>query len=150
MKAILKLTVMLLLLAGGLGSCDKDENNPTEIPFTDYSLEGTSCRWTNLGYDEKVIIINSDEELKNYIACEGENYPDIDFSQSTLLLASGYTSGVIQSYATTFLQNPESGYTLKVSLYVGIIDVMVKWQVPIRIQKISNIENVVLKIETIY
>jgi hypothetical protein len=37
---------------------------PINVPFTIYSLEGTSCKWINLNYDETVIVINSNEKLK--------------------------------------------------------------------------------------
>lgn len=62
---------------------------PIDIPFTVYSLSGTSCQWINLNYDEQVIIINSTEELENYISCHEGTCPAIDFSQSTLLVANG-------------------------------------------------------------
>jgi hypothetical protein len=60
------------------------------IPFTEYPLDSLSCQWTNIASDT-VIMINSNEELENYITCAGNNYPAIDFSQYSLLFVHGNT-----------------------------------------------------------
>jgi len=112
MKAtLLKLTTLLLILAGIAASCKPEvepdvnvvelrQHYPINIPFEEYSLEGTSCQWTNLPYDEKVIIINSNEELEKYITCTGKNYPEIDFTKNTLLLVSGKANNSIAKNIT--------------------------------------------------
>lgn len=65
------------------------------IPLTEYTLSGSSCQWQNLNYNgqDSIIIINSDEELSNYISCTSGTYPAIDFTENTLLIASGVLSG---------------------------------------------------------
>jgi len=55
------------------------QDYPIEIPFTEYSLVGTSCQWVNLNYDDKLIIVNNNEGLKSHISCSDENYQEIDF-----------------------------------------------------------------------
>ena len=63
-----------------------------EIPFTEYVLDD-SCqlRWENLNNDT-IIVINSKEELENYIMCATDStYPAIDFSQNSLLLLKEIT-----------------------------------------------------------
>jgi hypothetical protein len=65
-KIILKTAAILLVMAGMMIACKEDENKPIEIPFTEYSLAETSCQWINLDYDNKIIVINSNDELKNY------------------------------------------------------------------------------------
>ncbi|MDR0763074.1 MAG: hypothetical protein LBF01_01070, partial [Bacteroidales bacterium] len=65
-KTILKKSAILLILAGMIIACKEEENKPIEIPFTEYSLAETSCQWINLDYDNKIIVINSNEELENY------------------------------------------------------------------------------------
>ncbi|MDR1739776.1 MAG: hypothetical protein LBR45_03375, partial [Bacteroidales bacterium] len=63
---------------------------PKEIPFIEYSLESTSCEWIDLRhYKDTVIVINSDEELENYLVCTDGSYQEIDFSKYTLLLTNG-------------------------------------------------------------
>ncbi|MDR2774351.1 MAG: hypothetical protein LBC19_06350, partial [Tannerella sp.] len=78
-KIQLKLAAVLLILAGNLISCE-DKEIPVEIPFTEYSLSGTHCRWTY--YGDNVLIVNSVEELEKYITIYIEDgyYPEIDFS----------------------------------------------------------------------
>ena len=63
---------------------------PIEIPFVEYSLSETMCLWTNIfePFTQKTFIINSYEELENYISCADGDYPEIDFTQNTLILVS--------------------------------------------------------------
>jgi hypothetical protein len=98
---------MGLFLAVG---CKKDDEKkpqepdyPIEIPFMEYSLAGT-CQWINLAYDNTIIVINSNEQLSQYMACTGGGYPEIDFEKQTLLLASGKTNSGIIKLATKDLQ----------------------------------------------
>jgi hypothetical protein len=97
-KTLLQTAAILLILAGMIIACgkEKEEEKTIEIPFTEYSLIGTSCQWSNLGYDGKLIVINSNAELENYVICTDGAFPEIDFSKNTLLLASGCTISGIQ------------------------------------------------------
>ena len=49
MKKLLNLTVFLLILAGVLSACKKPDDTkidyPINVPFEDYSLIGTECKW---------------------------------------------------------------------------------------------------------
>jgi hypothetical protein len=97
MKKILKLTAILLIVAGSFSCGDKEDEfgEPKEISFTEYSLAGTSCQWTNIDYGDKVVVINSNKELEQYVTCTEGSYPEIDFSKNTLVLASGVAGGGI-------------------------------------------------------
>jgi len=86
---------------GGIGG--EEPTYPTDIPFTEYSLAET-CQWTNLAYDNTVIVINSDEKLSQYMACTSGGYPEIDFEKQALLLASGATNSGIIKLTTKNLQ----------------------------------------------
>jgi hypothetical protein len=109
-----------------------------EIPFTEYSLEGTSCQWVNLNYDEEVIIINSAEELENYISCTEGTYPDIDFSQHTLLLASGTACRGIDKIHKNLLQLSCNEYELNIELILNNTDVLKKWTVAFVVRKLTE------------
>ena len=116
-------------------------NYPIEIPFTEYSLEGTSCQWTNLNYDDddKLIVINSDEELKSYIDCSDANYPKIDFSKHILLLAHGIAPASVANVScSSLLQFSEQSYEMKVEIVVGHAAVLSNWQVSIIVDKVVN------------
>ena len=66
-------------------------NNGQYIPITDY-VSNDDCQWTNLAYDNKeIILINSRSEMEKYCSCSEGSFNDIDFSNKTLLLASGTT-----------------------------------------------------------
>ena len=71
MKINFTIVILLLLFFTAIFSSCKDKpdepNYPFKISFEEYSLEGTQCQWTNLSYNDKVIVINSNEELGKYI-----------------------------------------------------------------------------------
>ena len=63
-------------------------DNPIESSLEGYSLYGTACNWINRKNDGKVVIINSDWGLQQYVSCAtNSNYHSFDFSKQSLLLA---------------------------------------------------------------
>jgi hypothetical protein len=84
------LHILLLIVFLYCFSCEKSEkeNYPKEVSFTEYSLPDSMGEWANLAYDGKVIVINSSEELEKHIISYNGTYPEIDFSEKTLLLVS--------------------------------------------------------------
>jgi len=152
MKTVLKLTALsafLLMLAGGLVSCNRE----TPIPFTWISLAGTdpTCDyWGNLTFDNSVKIINSLEELENYIDCPENRFLDIDFSRYSLLIAVGETSGVFRSCGlpTGFVKKNGNTYILRVTVGISMIQVVGPWISFVLVPKIS--ENAQITLETTY
>ena len=66
-------------------------NFPIVVPFTEYFLEFVNyflCEWTNLssGGKNRLVLINSNEELRNYIRCLYGYPSEVDFSNRTLLV----------------------------------------------------------------
>jgi len=153
MKTILKhtaLTAFLLILVGGIFSCkEKDYDNPIEIPFTEYSLVGTSCQWKNLNYDNKVIIINSNKDLEKYVNCmDGDNYPNVDFSKHTLLLISDIAPSTAKvTDIIRLTQSSNRKYDLKIVVEIGLTGNMYPWVHAILAPKISDRANIQLKIK---
>jgi hypothetical protein len=101
---------------------------PINVPFDNYSLFGTSCYWNlypNLPpspFDPFAVTINSNEELEQYIFCNPENgsYPDIDFTQHTLILAIGIVDFEISAYNTTNLQQlSKNDYKLNIEIHLS-------------------------------
>ncbi|MDL2256751.1 InlB B-repeat-containing protein [Bacteroidales bacterium OttesenSCG-928-I14] len=120
-------------------------NYPIEIPFVDFFLDETRYQWKNLNYDYrlpfyKVIVINSEKELENYIECiEGNSYPVIDFDTQTLLLAIGVVgSSVVKGDCKNIQQLSERRYEMEVEILEGHLTVLEEWQVPIIINKIND------------
>ncbi|MDR1983318.1 MAG: hypothetical protein LBQ28_00605 [Prevotellaceae bacterium] len=148
MRKILKLTAILLILAGNFSSCGEEE--PKEISFTEYSLVGTSCQWTNLDYEGKVIVINSNEELAQYITCTEGSFPEIDFFGNTLLLARGGTVNGIGKITISFFQNSTYNYKLNITVHLGITMVPEGWRVGILVPKLSNRAKISLDVKQTY
>ncbi len=116
---------------------DTLQNYPIEIPFTEYSLSETSCQWKNFE-SNKVIIINSDEELIDYIVCVDNDYSKIDFSKYTLLLARGVENYFVRPNSTRLQQVSAQSYVMKVNLQPNLAAVITNWQVPIVVNKLSE------------
>jgi len=134
------LVVVALFAAVG---CDKSEtppviNYPIEIPFTEYSLAGASCQWTNLNYDNKLIVINSKEDLGSYINCLEGNYPEIDFSKHTLLLAIGTTPNGIFEISNRLLQLSAIKYKLNIEILLGDTEGIENWYSALIVNKLSR------------
>jgi hypothetical protein len=145
MRTITKTTTflaILLILAGTFVSCeDKESNdlpfgNPIEISFEKYLLEGTASEWKNLRYDKSVIPINSNEELKNYIA--GNDFPAIDFSKHTLLLSSGQSHKWIMEADFLLWQTSHHKYTLELVAEAYTSKDIETWEYAILIPKLSE------------
>ena len=121
-----------------------------EIPFTEYSLEETSCQWTNFE-SNKVIIINSDEKLRDYIVCTDDDYSKIDFSKHSLLFTSGMASSspadVIEIRLQQILENE---YTLHLKVRPGLLGTPGRWYVSIITPKIQNETTITLNVQQIY
>ena len=112
---------------------------PKEIPFEDYSLTGTSCQWANLAYDNTIVVINTNEELNQYITCIDSEYSAIDFSKHTLLLAHGKApSSIVNANCNSLLQFSEQSHEMEVEIIVGDATSISNWQVPIIINKLDE------------
>jgi hypothetical protein len=135
---ILQTAAVLLVLAAGFSSCKKEkENEPVEISFTEYSLAGISCWWTNFDFG-KVTIINSNAELEKYVTCTEGTLPEIDFSKNTLLRAGGGTTNGVAKITTSFYQNSDNKYTLNVKILLNFTMVAEGWAIGIVVPKLSD------------
>ena len=130
---------------------NNDDNFPIDIPFTEYSLAGTSCQWININmeyYGSNIVIINNNEELENYILCTDGDFPAIDFSIYSLLLIYGLEGHMVAPNYQSLQQLSEQNYIMNVNLFSGFGSVITKWQVVIIVDKIiesAYIELIVTK-----
>ena len=99
---------------------------PKNISFTEYSLSETLCLWQNLYLNpENVIVINSMEELENYILCAEGDFSEIDFSCSSLLLVCMIDGQPFEIDMVTLTQYSDNEYKMNVKLshYFTSVDV---------------------------
>jgi len=143
---IFKHAAIMLLLAGSFVSCGNENNDPVETPFTEYSLAGTFCQWTNLNYDDKIIVINSNEKLASYINCLEGNYPEIDFLKYTLLLANGIVPNGCIIKKCLLQQLSINGYKLDIEILTDISEIMCPWVMALIVNKLKEESNIELKI----
>ncbi|MDH6356388.1 hypothetical protein [Parabacteroides sp. PF5-9] len=123
---------------------EKEPEKGVDVPFAEYSLEGTSCQWVNLDFQYDFLVINSDEVLETYI--EGTDYPAIDFSKQTLLLAYGFEGSGSYLDSVSLQQVSEQNYLMTVNLQMTIASVFTEWEVAIVIDKLDVESKVELNI----
>ena len=100
----------------------------------------------SIGHNYDFIIINSTEELEQYIDFD-ENCSTIDFSSHTVLLARGNTSSSpCELESIAFLKNNVSEYIWNVTIVVGYCGMPDIWVVSILVPKIANEEKVLLNV----
>lgn len=121
---------------------------PVETSFTEYSLSEISCQWKDFE-SNKVIIINSDEELSRYIDCIDKDYPKIDFSKHSLLLVRGRTASGIRNIDISLLKERTDKYNLNLLIYTDLTTVAPPWFISIVTPKINNKIIIVLNVQQI-
>ena len=127
-----------------------------EIPFTEYSLDEKippSCCWIKYLYNifpfrSEIVIINSNEKLENYTCVNDPkgwpcippciDYPAIDFSKYTLLLASGVEGYKVVPNYKNLQQLSTQSYVMKVDLLPFGAAALTQWHVPIIVNKIVD------------
>jgi len=149
---ILTFLALSLFFAGVFSSCKKTEpekpqlSYPIKISFEEYSLEGTKCKWKNLPNSNTAILLNSNDELEQYIACHESTYPVIDFSKHSLLLASGkFYSGILEPVVTDFLQHSQNKYSLDMEITLSDTAVPKSWVKALVVKKMTEESKVKLK-----
>ena len=127
-----------------------DPKYPIDVPFTEYSLAGTQCQWTNLGFDGKeVIVINSREELEKYITCTGSSYPEVDFAKQTLLLVSGATQNGVYTIIEKVEKLSPTRYKLDIMAVLNDDKPDKQWNRAVVISKLQKDNSVELHLTTI-
>ena len=126
-----------------------------EIPFTEYYMGYSSNCWKNLNYPPcwedrysdygELIVINDNEELKQYFICQA-GYPPINFSEHTLLLADGCTVQGIQEISKSLWKLSEHEYELNIEIELNDTTPVEKWIIALIIKKISKESNVELNV----
>ena len=144
---ISKITAFLLTMAVTAAGCstsnNEDEDHPIEYPidvsFTEYSL-GASCQWLNLIDDNngRVIVMNSSEELEEYVDCTGGSYSDIDFSKQTLLLINGVATNAISGISKKLVRQSDNLYVLDIEITSNQITGDQSWNMALITNKLSE------------
>jgi hypothetical protein len=112
------------------------------------STKETTCQMKNLNISNgELIIINSNEELENYLECTDHNdFPEIDFSRHTLLLADGAHGTGIQNVYTQLIKTGENAYDFNVHLLLRTTTVITVWMTKTLIAKLPSDAVISLKV----
>ena len=131
---------------GPLDPTDEDDFDPT---ITVYSLYGRMCQWTHRTNDGKVMIINSDEEMRKYLLChmDHNDYYAIDFSKQSLLLAGSVASSGIYDIRIKSMQKLDNNqYELDVVINLNAIPEPLGWDIAVLTNKLREDTHIELKV----
>ena len=147
------LLCVVFFIASGCRSED-DDIALIIIPFSEFSGMGVGSGmeyglWKNLNHDDRVIIVNSREEMKKYIARNIGDYPDIDFSKHSLLLASGTTMQGIGRSLFEFSKTSKNRYQLNGEIWLSDALAVTEWQKAFVTNKLSERSRVNLNVRII-
>ena len=135
---------------------------PIDVPFEEYFVhwshkdkDSIFLCWKNLNHDinapweGKAPIINNNKELENYLICP-EDYPAIDFSKYTLVIASSMTGSSLSGFSDVALvKNSTNQYTLTITIREGFLTMGDYWCVAILTPKIEDVATVLLTVNHI-
>jgi hypothetical protein len=142
------LWILLLMLSCSNNIEENNDVDMTNIEFSDYNLDTTICQWKNRDKG-KVLIINSESELKKYLECSGV-VSSINFSKHTLLLASGSTTSGIQEIRKNLIQKSDNIFELEITINLAITGVIENWNLSIlSFPKIKQGSTVILNVKYI-
>ena len=147
-KFTLSLAAILLIIAGIVVACNGEEPQPEifpqEISFTKFSLVGDGCQWVSFE-SGKVIVINSTEELRNFIVCVDDGrFFQIDFSKYSFLLARGSAESAVFYIDIDFSKEAAKEYALNLKIHTDVSGVAQTWMIAGITPKITSGANIVL------
>jgi hypothetical protein len=127
------------------GEDNPDDNGggvePIEIPLTEYTFAGTSCQWkTSIAnvISDKVIVINSGEELENYVVCAEGSYPEIDFEKHSLLLTRARVYQGISNIKERLQQLSANEFRLTIEIELNETRVISERNIAVVAEKINE------------
>lgn len=134
------------------GCAQKLDTLPRKVCYDIFSLSDSGYAWKEVAYphDNEVFIINSFDELKNYIIATRENSQSlpINFSKHSLLLARGVEPYNVRATIEGFLQLQSRDYVLHIKLSSNVATVITNWQVALISPKLEPGDEVILYVET--
>lgn len=129
----------------------RHDEEPEEIPYTElwkYSNERPCQREETQGRFPTLIVINSNEELEHHV-CDALDFPDIDFSKQTLLIAYGRVDSLDDAY----LQKFTTGYVLNLVLSGSVTSGLRNWEIAIvtdKLEKEKKVELIKIDYQPLY
>ena len=150
-----KYLFLIVLIWGvllGVCSCSEDDDTgsifhptpsdtvtiyPQKIPYT--SIEERIRLNSNNEEAHSPIIVNSKEELLQYVHGQSDFYSGIDFSKNSVLLLHGWAgNGVSDVIVRNFQVLSKTEYFLKVLVILTASDVEIHWVTAIITEKIDE------------
>ena len=146
---------VLFFIPSGCENKEKD-SDLIEIPFSEYYIEGDDgfvypslwLSWNNLKFDNTVIVVNNWKEMEKYLPEGALVYPDIDFSNHSVLLANGKTNYGISKITGKFWQVSTNKYRLDAEIQLNETTIIKEWCQALITSKLSDNSKVSLNAKT--
>ena len=129
-------------------------NGGSSVSYTEYTLN--TCEWDfswgSVKEEGNVIVVNSDEELSNlitHILCEeGCNYPSVDFTKHSLVVAyGGCRNGISSINITNFTQTSATELALHIAITTNMTDEAPVWTKALIVDKLSEHSSIKLDVD---
>jgi hypothetical protein len=137
MKKPLILFCLCALMGAGVAcdDCSEPESPIDNAPFTEYDIQG---KWINLEEPSdkgEILIIDNEETLRGHV--DGD-YPPVDFSKKTLLLAYGLEANLNNLIRVDWKQLSERSYEMTIFFQPSPLPANSKWQIAIVVDKLKE------------
>jgi len=139
--------------AGCVVTVKEEEIYPIVLPIAEYKLYPLyPCGWIlddvlpeAFTYDGTVYIINNSEEMNKWIRCMEEVVlPEVNFSNTTLLLTLGKSGAYLHLKNAFFVQESKMNYTLELQVFSGDFPSDSEWVFGFLVPKIEQNANIIL------
>ena len=133
---LLTIVVAIVMIMAG-SSCKSNKGAGTEIPFNEYSRTEFSFRAENFSPDDRVIVINNDDDLEKYTIKEDGSFA-IDFDRYSLILARGFTTSTVAGIEKYLTSTSRHSYTLYVDVELGMGAHPEGWLILLQVPKLPS------------
>ena len=143
MKTMIYYVASLVMLSGAFSGCDDKENSPKnpepgQVAVTDVeSLFDSLINWENVEKD-KLHIIRSGEELKNYIKDCETDLPSVDFEKHSLWVVTGNSSHGIVNIGSELNREDINTYSFDVNIELDLTSEYSTWKVMVLAPAVSR------------
>ncbi len=154
-------SIIVESIAKGEESQKEDPREGVDVPFSEYSLDGTSSSWLDLEdyrVPPETILINDDEELQKYVVryiydqaiypipyVYSTDYPPIDFTKYSLLLTRFQEGRGVARMTYDFDRLSEGRYRLDIDVFLSDTNEAPYFAIALLVDKLSEDSEVELK-----
>jgi hypothetical protein len=114
------------------------------VPLKSYFPSAdTSCHWTGVSLDN-VMLIDSTQQLAQFLICSKGTYNTIDLTKNTLLLTGISATAEVDKIESKLYQTSDTEYILKLNIHLNDKEIPGNWAVSVTTAKLPEASSVEL------